>query len=232
MTTFHLTTKSSNKKLGGLPASTTSADSCPLTCGLYHVCYAKKGPQSWHWAKVSKGTRGDSWEGFLQKVEKLKPGSLFRHNVSGDLPTLKGLGLLDVVKLDQLQCATTNASVSLYTYTHWHTDNNFKKPNLDAIKRFSQPGFVINLSTEKIEDACKYKRQGFDVVITDSTVFELAVRALKDNGRPLYVADSQDLNNPLKVIPCPEQYTESATCASCKLCARANRNYVIAFNQH
>jgi len=63
-------------------------------------------------------------------------------------------------------------------------------------------------------------------------VFELAVRAIKDNKRSLFVADSQDLNNPLKVIPCPEQYTESATCATCKLCSRANRNYVIAFKEH
>jgi hypothetical protein len=227
---FHLTSKSSNKKLGGLPASTSSKETCPTSCGLFNQCYAKKGPQSWHWAKVTKKERGTDWPGFLSQVEKLKPGSLFRHNVSGDLPTITGL--IDTVKLDQLQCATVNAGVNLYTYTHWHTDPNKGQANLDTVKRFSGPGFVINISTEKIEDACKYKRQGLDVVITDSTVFELAVRAIKDNRRSLFVADSQDLNNPLKVIPCPEQYTESATCATCKLCARANRNYVIAFKEH
>ena len=231
MTTFHLTTKSSNKKLGGLPASTTSADSCPLTCGLYHVCYAKKGPQSWHWAKVNKGTRGTDWPSFLSQVEKLKPGSLFRHNVSGDLPTING-GLLDVVKLDQLQCATTNANVGLYTYTHWHTDKTFGKTNVDSIKRFSQPGFVINISTETIEDAAFYKATGCDVVITNTTVFDFAVRAIKDNKQPLQIVSTEDLTEPVKVIPCPEQYTESATCKTCKLCSRYNRDYVIAFKEH
>lgn len=230
MTTFHLSKKSSNKKLGGLPASTTSADSCPTSCGLYHVCYAKKGPQSWHWAKVNKGTRGTDWPSFLAQVEKLKPGSLFRHNVSGDLPTVGGL--LDTVKLDQLQCSTVNAGISLYTYTHWHTDLNYSKANLDAIKRFSQPGFVINLSTEDVGKAAYYKTLGFDVVITNTTVFEFAVNAIQDNKKPLRIVSIDDLATPVKVIPCPEQYTESATCATCKLCSRYNRDYVIAFKEH
>ena len=231
MTTFHLSQKSSNKKLGGLPASTTSADSCPLTCGLYHACYAKKGPQSWHWARVSKGTRGDSWEGFLQKVEKLKPGSLFRHNVSGDLPTING-GLLDVVKLDQLQCATTNANVGLYTYTHWHTDKTFGKTNVDSIKRFSQPGFVINVSTENVDDALFYREIGCDVVLTNTTVFEFAVESIQKKQGPLKICSVENLDESVNVIPCPEQYTESATCKTCKLCSRYNRDYVIAFKEH
>jgi len=230
MTTFHLSKKSSNKKLGGLPASTTSADSCPTSCGLYNLCYAKKGPQSWHWAKVNKGTRGTDWPSFLSQIEKLKPGSLFRHNVSGDLPTVGGL--LDTVKLDQLQCSTVNAGISLYTYTHWHTDPNYSKANLDAIKRFSQPGFVINLSTEDVGKAAHYKTLGFDVVITNTTVFEFAVKAIQDNKKPLQIVSTEDLANPVKVIPCPEQYTNSATCATCKLCSRYNRDYVIAFKEH
>ena len=231
MTTFHLTTKSSNKKLGGLPASTTSADSCPLTCGLYHACYAKKGPQSWHWSKVNKGTRGTDWPSFLSQIEKLKPGSLFRHNVSGDLPTIKG-GLLDVVKLDQLQCATTNANVGLYTYTHWHTDKTFGKTNVDTVKRFSQPGFVINVSTEFVDDALFYREIGCDVVLTNTTVFEFAVESIQKKQGLLKICSVENLDESVNVIPCPEQYTDSATCKTCKLCSRYNRDYIIAFKEH
>ena len=90
MATFHLSKKSSNKKLGGLPASTSSKDTCPSSCPLFNKCYAKKGPQSWHWAKVNQGERGTDWDTFCSQVEKLKPGTLFRHNVSGDLPTIGG----------------------------------------------------------------------------------------------------------------------------------------------
>jgi len=231
MTTFHLSTKSSNKKLGGLPASTTSADSCPLTCGLYHVCYAKKGPQSWHWSKVNKGTRGTDWPSFLSQIEKLKPGSLFRHNVSGDLPTING-GLLDVVKLDQLQCATTNANVGLYTYTHWHTDKTFGKTNVDTIKRFSQPSFVINVSTESVDNALFYREIGCDVVLTNTTVFEFAVESIQKKQGLLKICSVENLDESVNVIPCPEQYTDNATCKTCKLCSRYNRDYIIAFKEH
>jgi len=234
MTTVHLS-KTSNKKLGkGVYASTTSADSCPITCGMYKECYAKKGPQSWHWNKVNKGDRGTDWLTFCSDVEKLKPGTLFRHNVSGDLPykisyPYETWRCIDTVALDQLQCAVTNSGAKFYTYTHTHTDTKYGETNLDTIKRFSQPGFVINLSTEKPRDAFKFKRAGFDVVITNTNVFNLAVDSIKTHKKP---ADIVVNGESVPVIPCPEQYTDSATCATCKLCARANRDYVIAFKKH
>lgn len=229
---FHLTTKSSNKKLGGLPASTSSSDTCPLSCGLYNQCYAKRGPQSWHWAKVTKQERGTDWPSFLSQVEKLKPGSLFRHNVSGDLPTLNSCNALDQAKLFSLMKATETAGVSLYTYTHWWTDDDFGRANLNIVKRFSRPGFVINVSTEDVEIAVLFKRYGLDVVLTNTDVFDMAVHGIKNGCSSLEIVNSSDLDNPVKVIPCPEQYTDTATCASCKLCSRANRNYVIAFKEH
>jgi hypothetical protein len=234
MITVHLS-KTSNKKLGkGVYASTTSADSCPITCGMYKECYAKKGPQSWHWNKVNRAERGTDWLTFCSDVEKLKPGTLFRHNVSGDLPYKisyphETWRCIDTVALDQLQCAVTNSEAKFYTYTHTHTDTKYSETNLDTIKRFSQPGFVINLSTEKPRDAFKFKRAGFDVVITNTNVFNLAVDSIKTHKKP---ADIVVNGEAVPVIPCPEQYTDSATCASCKLCARANRDYVIAFKKH
>jgi hypothetical protein len=234
MFTVHLS-KTSNKKLGkGVYASTTSADSCPVTCGMYAKCYAKKGPQSWHWAKVNRAERGTDWDTFCSQVEKLKPGTLFRHNVSGDLPYVEyypGITWcqIDTVKLDQLQCATVNAGVTFYTYTHTHTDTLYGESNLDTIKRFSQYGFVINVSTEKPRDAVKFKNLGFDVVITNTNTFDVAVHAIKHLKRPANIVVNGEA---VKVIPCPEQYTDSATCATCKLCTRANRDFVIAFKEH
>ena len=232
--TVHLA-KTSNKKLGkGVYASTSSADSCPITCGMYKECYAKKGPQSWHWAKVNKGERGTDWDTFCSQVEKLKPKTLFRHNVSGDLPyeisyAFETWRCIDTVALDKLQCAVTNSGATFYTYTHTHTDKVYGSINLDTIKRFSQPGFVINVSTEKPIDALRYKQQGFDVVITNTNVFDIAVYSIKHRKQlASIVVNGEDV----PVLPCPEQYTESATCATCKLCARSNRDYVIAFKKH
>ena len=234
MLTVHLSKKSSNKKLGGIASSTTSADSCPITCGLYKECYAKKGPQSWHWNKVSKGERGTDWLTFCSDVEKLKPNSLFRHNVSGDLPYVEHYKgetwrSIDTKKLDQLQCATVNAGVTLYTYTHTHTDIKYGDSNLETIKRFSQPGFVINISTETIRTAAKYHLDGHDVVITDTGLFNFAVNNTKQYKQLTTIKYGGES---IKVVACPEQYTNSATCATCKLCARANRDFIVCFKQH
>ena len=231
MATFHLS-KTSNKKLGkGVYASTSSADTCSLSCPLYTDCYAKKGPQSWHWAKVSRGERGSDWSTFCSDVEQLKPNTLFRHNVSGDLPSLPDQSgkLIDTVALDRLQCAVVNSGVKMYTYTHLHTDTNNGKSNLNTVARFSGSDFVINLSTEKPRDALKYKQQGFDVVITNTSVFDLAVYSVKHRKQPANIVCNGES---VKVVPCPEQYTETATCATCKLCARANRDFVVAFKKH
>jgi hypothetical protein len=223
MFTVHLS-KTSNKKLGkGVYASTTSANSCPTTCGMFAKCYAKKGPQSWHWKKVNNGDRGTDWDTFCSQVEKLKPGTLFRHNVSGDLPTIGET--IDTVKLDQLQCAVTNSGAKFYTYTHW----NVSQTNRDIIKRFSQYGFTINVSTETIRTAAKYHLEGLDVVITDTALFKFAVNNLKEYKQPTKI---KYCGEAVKVIPCPEQYTDSATCATCKLCTRVNRDFVIAFKEH
>ena len=209
-------------------SSTSSADTSSSTCGMLKHSYAKPGPQSWHWAKVTKGDRGTDWSTFCGKVEKLKFGTLVRHNVSGDLP-ISPQGLVLTAELDQLQCAVVNAGLRFYTYTHHHT-NQLGKVNANTVKRFSSPGFVINISTESVTDAVNYHRDGQDVVITNSAVFELAVRAIKDNKNPLEVVNTYDISKPVKVIPCPEQYTNSATCATCKLCARYTDTY--AFRKH
>ena len=197
---------------------------------MFKECYAKHGPQSWHWAKVTKGERGTDWDSFCSAVESLKFGTMLRHNVSGDLP-VSPQGLVLTEKLDQLQCAAVNAGLMFYTYTHHHT-NQLGDVNANTVKRFSSPGFVINISTETVTDAVNYHQDGQDVVITNSTVFEFAVESIKNKQGPFKICNVENLDQSVNVIPCPEQYTDSATCASCKLCARYNRDYVIAFRQH
>jgi len=197
---------------------------------MFKECYAKHGPQSWHWAKVTKGERGTDWDSFCSAVESLKFGTMLRHNVSGDLP-VSPQGLVLTEKLDQLQCAAVNAGLMFYTYTHHHT-NQLGDVNANTVKRFSSPGFVINISTETVTDAVNYHQDGQDVVITNSTVFEFAVESIKNKQGPFKICNVENLDQSVNVIPCPEQYTDSATCASCKLCARYNRDYVIAFRKH
>src|SRR5580704_9601139 len=83
--TARLYRRSGNKKLGGLPASITSRDTCPDHCSLKRIgCYALYGMMAAHWRRV--GVQLDTWDDFCADVARLPDGQLWRHNEAGDLP--------------------------------------------------------------------------------------------------------------------------------------------------
>ncbi len=219
--TFHLTKSSANKKLGSsVAASTSSADTCSSLCPfkLDGSCYAMHGPQSWHWAKVSKGERGSNWWDFCQSVLNLKPKQLFRLNVSGDLPTNQD-NLIDRDKLSTLVQACELQELRAWTYTHHH----LKHPkNLDIIKSNESKHLTINLSCEDRYQAANYQQEGFNVSIVDDDLFEL----LRDGY--------QVKQGTTKFVACPEQLPNSkATCSTCKLCTRSSsKRPVVVFKKH
>src|SRR5215204_3177658 len=112
---YHLVRYSQNRKLGGMPASISTSATCPMRCPLKdRGCYARFGPLSWQWAKVTAGTLGGSWAQFVAAVRALPRGILWRHNEAGDLP---GTGdRLDTRKL--LELAQANRGKRGYAYTH------------------------------------------------------------------------------------------------------------------
>ena len=75
--TVHTTLKSANRKVGKIPVTTTSAATCPDACEFKrNGCYADGGPLAMHWAKVTRGERGDDWSGFIATVKSFKDGQL------------------------------------------------------------------------------------------------------------------------------------------------------------
>ena len=217
---YHLTRASANKKLGPfVSASTSSKDTCPTLCPfkLDGSCYAAKGPQSWHWAKVSSGERGSNWWDFCQSVLKLKPKQLFRLNVSGDLPTNQE-GLIDKVKLHTLITSCELQELRGWTYTHHHLtdESNFK-----IIKEMRSNNLTINLSCEDRFKAAEYQKQGFNVSIVDDELFNLLV-------------DGYEVKEgTTKFFACPEQYKEGSTCSSCKACINnSTKRPVVVFKKH
>ena len=79
---IHFSKQSANAKTGKIPVSTSCETTCPTSCPLKNKgCYAKTGPVSWHWNKVSNGLRGDDYNTFIRNVADIKHGSLWRHNV-------------------------------------------------------------------------------------------------------------------------------------------------------
>jgi len=122
--TVHLTIKSSNKKTGPIPVSTTSAKSCPDSCPLKkNGCYADGGPLALHWPA----------------------GQLWRHNQAGDLP-----GLNESINPDALRMLVkANTGKRGFTYTH----KPASAENLALIREANAGGFTINLSANSLAHA-------------------------------------------------------------------------------
>ena len=200
---------SSNAQLGPIPASTTEPKSCPGTCPLKDVCYAKFHFQGANWRKVSK--TGLEWSEFLGKVRRIPRGQIWRHNVSGDLPAdQKG----NIDKQDVLALLVANRGRRGYTYTH-HILNN---ENLSIIKEANKKGFTISASCESVDVA--------DAVMTEHGIPAVAVINSEEKRRFFTTTNGR------KVVVCPAKIHDNGTCASCGICANSDRNVIVAFPAH
>ena len=208
MTKYHLTLKSSNAKVGKIPVSTTSANSCPTTCAFYDKgCYAKSGPLALHWRKVGED-RGISADAFLSLISKLPAGQFWRHNQAGDLP--HDDGRIDSDFLFKLVDA--NKDKKGFTYTHHRTD----KINLAMIRGANQKGFTINLSANTVDEALELSKTGLPLAcVVPSTEKRTH---FEEGGK--------------KFLVCPATYRDSMTCDKCRLCQKADRKYIVAFPAH
>lgn len=207
-----LTKVSSNAKTGPIPTTTSERASCPTTCPFYDKgCYAKSGPQALHWRKVSEGARGMQWDAFCKEITKLVRGQIWRHNVSGDLPH-NGLGDIEADKVQQL--VNANRGRKGYTYTH-HVLNDH---NINVIRESNANGFTVNASTESVEVA--------DKVMTEHNIPAVAVINSEESRRFFNTESGR------KVIVCPATIHDNVTCATCGLCQKADREFIIAFPAH
>ncbi len=210
-TLFHLTRRSTNKKTGPIPVSTSSAATCPLSCPLNQVCYAKHGPLAIHWRRVTAGTRGETFDEFLDGIRALPDGQFWRHNEAGDLP---GQGdHLDIEKLQDLVDA--NKGKNGFTYTHKPALND--PGNAAAIRDANANGFTINLSADSIAEADELVQLEIGPVAV--VIDEQHERGFKTPAGN-YVAI------------CPNAQDQRITCEKCQLCQRPDRKSIIGFPVH
>ena len=209
---FHLTLKSSNVKTGPIPVSTSSAATCPPTCPFNNSqgCYAGSGPLALHWKKITDGTRGAQFAEFLDKIQALPLGQLWRHNQAGDLPgngiEIDGAALGDLVKV--------NKGKKGFTYTHYDPSisNNAK-----YIKGANQFGFTVNLSANTTAHADELSALNIAPVVTVLPANQVE-NTLTPAGR--------------KIVVCPATIREDVSCSTCKLCAVTDRTVIIGFPVH
>jgi hypothetical protein len=206
--------RSGNRKLGGLPASTTDRASCPTTCAFRERgCYAEFHNQRMHWDNV--GRRGMTWRAFCLEVARLPEGTLWRHNEAGDLP-----GRGDALDVDALaELVEANRGRRGFTFTHKHRPEHH-----EALQWANLEGFTINLSADSLEeaDALFQDGEGDDVTRAGPVAVVLA-------------HDAPDTGNftpaGRRVVVCPAQ-THAMTCAECRLCAVPFRQAIIGFRAH
>lgn len=222
----YFTLKSRNSKIGPIPVSTTSNETCPPSCALFDACYAKGGPLWILWAAVSKHAPGASWtnslghkltsltwDAYCEAIRLLPAGQAWRHNQAGDLP---GVGdRIDAAKLRQL--AKANRGRRGFTYTHKPVLNN--PANAAAIAEANAEGFTVNVSANHVNDvdALVALDIGPVVCVLPSTV----------HGK-------QDISTEggTRIVVCPATYIESVRCVDCMLCEKRDRTCAVGFPAH
>lgn len=217
MTRAHLTAISRNAKTGPIPVSTTESDTCPDVCPLKDGggCYAESGPLAIHWRAVSAGKRGKPWAEFCDQIWALPAGTLWRHNVAGDLP-----GSGDEIDFTDLSLLVeTNRGRKGFTYTHKPVTGPLRDQARYAIKFANMNGFTINLSANNLEHADELSDLNIApvavVLPSDSTVHHTMTPA----GR--------------RVVVCPATYRDDVTCKSCGACAdNSPGRHIIGFPAH
>lgn len=205
-----LVLESGNEKTGPIPVSSTESSTCPLSCPMFKSCYAKAGYYTMlDWSALDNGRRGVEWSEFCDDVENLEDGTLWRHNVMGDLP-----GVNEKINGEALrQLVEANAGKRGFTYTH-------KKPsvgnNAAHILHANLNGFTVNISANGMHEVDALVALGIAPVVTVV---------------PTDSPDVQMTEGGTKVVKCPA-ISRGLTCERCGLCQIQDRKYVIAFPAH
>lgn len=212
--TFSLTKISSNKKTGPIATSYTSSNSCPETCPLKGSgCYAELGPTALHWRKVSdKAHQNIDW--LVSELDTLKRGSMFRHNVAGDLP--HDNGYIQKEALERITAAAAARSLKAFTYTHHLPERG---QNALILAAANAGGFTVNLSANNVQQAIEYAgAYSLPVVTIVGPEFWQGCKSQDVGGKTL--------------VRCPAEYMDSVQCIDCGLCAYPNRKTIVGFTVH
>lgn len=215
---YSITIKSRNSKVGPIPASTTSAATCPDACPLKKSgCYADGGPLAIHWRAVTNGTRGTGIDEFAESVAALPEGQLWRHNQAGDLP---GIGdSIDGADLNKIVTANTGRRGFTYTHKPVLGDSATARANAAAVDAANRNGFTINLSANTLAEADTLAALSIAPVVVVLDAVE-GIRA--DTTTP----------DKRRVVTCPATYRDDVSCATCKLCAVRDRTTIVGFPAH
>ena len=208
---FHFIKKSGNKKTGFMPVTYNSRLSCPDSCIFKNNgCYADNYHTALNWDKVTSGERGGTFKELLNNIKALKPGTIWRACVAGDIPS-NNKGEISRTYIKGITEA--NQGLKGYTYTHNRLDIG---ENISLLKTANKQGFTVNISTETEAAA--------DNAVLNSLPAVIVVKST-ETRRAWFT------KNKNKILVCPAQ-TNGANCIDCQLCQHRPKNLIIAFKAH
>lgn len=197
----------------------TAKESCPDNCGLKaHGCYAEGGRVAINWRKLSDDSKGIVQAEIMESIANLPKGTLWRHNVSGDLlPDAKHTDMIDSEFIRQLIDA--NKKKKGFTYTHHKVigDDASASVNRALIKGANLHGFTVNLSADSLIDADKLKALNIGPVVT----------IMHEDCNKVTITPAGNT-----VIQCPATYNDNIQCSNCGICQVSNRKAIIGFPVH
>ena len=223
-TVIATTNISSNKKVGPLPTTASTADTCPDNCGLKKPLPGKKAPPcyyfSGYYTKMQAKRMEEHPEKYLEPaafpgwVRSLPIGQAWRDRVGGDqIPSADNSERMDAKQLKAVVRANKAIKGRGWTYTHYDANDQH---NADLLRFANANGFAINASADTMAQADSLVGKGFPVV----TVLPMGADkvTITEGGS--------------KVVRCPAEYQDKRTCANCMLCQDSDRNYIIGFTAH
>ena len=204
---YHFILKSANSKTGPIPVTYSQRETCPQSCPHYRAdCYAEDYYTRMSWDKVAE--RGGDLGQLCASIEALPAGQLWRFNVAGDLP---GAGEhVDAAALGAIVQA--NIGRRGFTYTHKKTPEA-----LYWAQCANDWGFTVNLSADDAGEAdalANVSRSPLTCIV------------------PMDTPEKTETPEGRTIIVCPAQTRDDITCATCGLCARADRRVIIGFRAH
>ena len=194
-----------------MPVTYNSRLSCPDSCIFKNNgCYADNYHTRLNWDKVTSGDRGGTFKELLNNIKALKPGTIWRACVAGDIPSnTKG----EISRTYIKGITEANQGLKGYTYTHNRLDIG---QNISLLKTANKKGFTVNISTESEAAA--------DNAVLNSLPAVIVVKSTETRSTWL-------TKNKNKILVCPAQ-TNGANCIDCGLCQSRPKNLIIAFRAH
>ena len=210
---FHFVKKSGNKKTGFMPVTYNSRLSCPDSCIFKNNgCYAENYHTRLNWDKVTSGERGGTFKELLNNIKALKPGTIWRACIAGDIPS-NNKGVISRTYIKGITEA--NQGLKGYTYTHNRLDIG---ENISLLKTANKQGFTVNISTETEAAA--------DNAVLNNLPAVIVVKSTEKRRSWL-------TKNKNKILVCPAQdETKNVNCIDCGLCQNRPKNLIIAFLAH